>query len=534
MSAIWLTFFIVVGTLLLFAFIWLLPSKPKSRDRIMAWSTATDEVDVLLVGAGAMGTTLGVLLQQLDPSLRICVVEKLDGVALESTDALNNAGTGHAGNCELNYTPMLEDGTVDTSKAFQINAAFEVSLQFWAYLVEQGILPEPSKFIHQVPHLSFVQGESDIDFLRKRFEAMKDSVAFEGMEYSEDHDILKKWVPLMMEHRSEDERVAMTRIAYGSDVNFGELARFMADYLEQQENVDIRLKRLVKHVSQQEDKSWLVELHNEENGEKEVISSRFVFLGAGGGALPLLQKSGIPEGFGYGGFPVGGQWLICDNPEIVARHSAKVYGKAALGAPPMSVPHLDTRMINGKLSLLFGPFAGFSTKYLKTGSFLDFFRSFSFRNLKPMIAAGLQNVDLTIYLIKEVLLSEEARVDSLRAFYADASSDDWRIEHAGQRVQIIKKDKKKMGRLQFGTEVVSAEDGTLAALLGASPGASTTAQVMLNVLERCFPEELATEEWQTKLKEMLPSYGEELLKNDELFRSIRKHNLSVLKLDKDV
>lgn len=530
MSLFWMIGAVILAVV--FAILWLLPPRPKAGDAIVVNASSIDEVDVVLIGAGAMSTTLGMLLQQLDPTLKICMLEQLDQVALESTNALNNAGTGHAGNCELNYTPDMPDGSINTTKAFQINAAFEESLQFWAYLVEQGLLPEPENFINQVPHLSFVQGKADVEFLRNRYEALKDSVAFQGIEYSEDEDVLKQWVPLMMENRRKGETIAMTRIPNGSDVNFGELARMMADNLQQQDNFDLRLLRKVTNLSQQDDRRWLIEVENIPKGTKEVLHTKFVFLGAGGGALPLLQRSGIPEGFGFGGFPVGGQWLICNNPEIVDQHCAKVYGKAAIGAPPMSVPHLDTRMIDGEQCLLFGPFAGFNTKYLKRGSYLDLIKNISFRNLIPMVAAAMQNVDLTIYLIREVLKSHSARVDSLRDFYRNADPKEWRIEHAGQRVQIIKKDPKKGGILQFGTEVVSSADGTLSALLGASPGASTSVNVMLQILEKCFAEQVNSTEWQAKLKEMIPSYGEDLLADDELFRRVRKHNVEVLKLNK--
>ena len=494
-------------------------------------SKAVESVDVLLVGAGAMSTTLRMLLQQLDPSLRICMVEKLDRVAKESTDALNNAGTGHAGNCELNYTPQNDDGSIDTKKAFKINADFEVSLQFWSHLVEKGLLGEPSTFINQVPHLSFVFGKDDVDFLRKRYELLKDSVAFGDMEFSDDHKKLKEWVPLIMKDRPASDVVAATRVRYGTDVNFGDLARGMARHLEQQDHFDLRLSRVVTNLRRNKDCSWLVDVYDTRQGKREFINAKFVFLGAGGGALPLLQKSGIPEGRGYGGFPVGGQWLICDNPKIVDQHLAKVYGNAEIGAPPMSVPHLDTRTIDGKRKLLFGPFAGFSTKYLKNGSYLDLFTSFRPDNLVPMIAAGMDNVPLTIYLIKEVLKDRKGRCQALHRFYKEAKPEDWELAIAGQRVQIIKKGEKKLGKLQFGTEVVSASDGSLSALLGASPGASTAVAVMLRVIEDCFPEEVKSEAWQKKLKEMIPSYGEDLNQNDELFRKIRKHNNEVLNID---
>jgi len=491
----------------------------------------TKSADVLLVGAGAMSTTLGMLLKQLDPSVNIIMVEQLNRVAHESTDALNNAGTGHAAYCELNYTPKTDDG-VNATKAFAINASFEVSLQFWSYLVEQQALPEPTQFINQVPHQSFVWGDENVDFLRKRYAALKDSVAFADMEYSEDPEVLQQWMPLIMENRPEGEPVAGTRVRYGSDVNFGALARNMADHLETQDNFELLLNRSVLEMEKQQDGGWSVDLKNLETGEKETVQTKFVFLGAGGGALPLLQKSGIKEGDGYGGFPVSGQWLICNKPEIVEKHMAKVYGMAPIGAPPMSVPHLDTRVIDGKKALLFGPFAGFTTKFLKTGSKLDLPKSISTGNIKQMLSVGKNNMDLTKYLISEVMQSHSSRVDSLRRFFPDAKDEDWELAYAGQRVQIIKKcEQNGGGKLEFGTEVITSEDGSLAALLGASPGASTAVSAMIDIIERCFAEQLASESWQAKMKQMVPSYGESLVDNTALLKSIRERTLAVLQLD---
>ncbi|BBB29070.1 malate dehydrogenase (quinone) [Neptunomonas japonica] len=487
--------------------------------------------DVLLVGAGAMSTTLGMLLKQLDPNINIVMVERLGHVAHESTDGWNNAGTGHAAYCELNYTPKKDDGSIDTSKAFAINSAFEVSLQFWSYLVKQGALPKPENFIHATPHQSFVWGEDNVEFLRKRYEALSQSAQFCDMEYSEDPHVLREWMPLIIENRDPMEPVAGTRVRYGADVDFGSLARNMTTHLEQQDNFELLLSNSVTDLEQQEDGQWQVELKNSKTGAERTITSRFVFLGAGGGALPLLQLSGIAEGDGYGGFPVSGQWLVCKKPEIVDKHLAKVYGLAPIGAPPMSVPHLDTRIISGQKALLFGPFAGFTTKFLKQGSMLDLPKSLRINNLVSMLSVGKNNMDLTRYLISEAMQSHEERVDSLRNFYPEAKNDDWELAEAGQRVQIIKKDEEKGGKLEFGTEVIASADHTLAALLGASPGASTAVNTMIDIVGRCFPERMATPEWQSKMKEMVPSYGESLPDNPELLKTVRQYTLSTLELD---
>ncbi len=492
----------------------------------------TKTVDVLLVGAGAMSTTLGMILKQLDPALKICMVERLDHVARESTDAWNNAGTGHAAYCELNYTPEQPDGSINTTKAFAINTSFEVSLQFWSYLVEQGNLPSPREFINPAPHQSFVWGEKNVEFLRKRYAALSQHPCFKDMEYSEDHAVLREWMPLVMQNRDPSDKVAGTRVRYGSDVNFGALARNLVSNLEQQDGFDLLLGRNVKDLNKNSDGSWDVVLKNSSNGSSETVRSRFVFLGAGGGALPLLQKSAIEEGRGYGGFPVSGMWLVCKRPEIIEQHQAKVYGMAPIGAPPMSVPHLDTRVIDGKKALLFGPFAGFTTKFLKQGSFLDLPLSIRPSNLAPMMSVAMHNMDLTRYLISEVRQSHRSRVESLRNFFPDAKEEDWELSYAGQRVQIIKPGTERAGKLEFGTEVITSADGSLAALLGASPGASTAVSAMLSIVERCFAERMKEESWKQKITELVPSYGQNLTENTELLLQVRKRTLSVLELDR--
>lgn len=487
-------------------------------------------VDVLLVGAGAMSSTLAMLLKQLDPALNVCVVERLKTVAKESTDGWNNAGTGHAAYCEMNYTPEDGQGSVDVSKAMSINAAFEMSLQFWSYLVNAQVLPEPSNFINRTPHLSFVWGEKNVDFLRERFQKMSQHHLFQGMEYSENAEVLKEWMPLVMEGRDPEQPVAATYMSRGSDVDFGSLARYMMEDLQQKDNFELVLNHDVEDLQRSSQGGWSVMLEDRESGEKSRVRAGFVFLGAGGGALPLLQKSEIPESEGYGGFPVSGQWLVCSDTDVADKHHAKVYGKAAIGAPPMSVPHLDTRVINGKQALLFGPFAGFTTKFLKKGSIMDLPSSIRGNNLKPMMSVGMNNMDLTKYLISEVFQSDGARMDSLREYFPDAKDENWSLADAGKRVQIIKKDAQGKGKLEFGTEIVASEDGSIASLLGASPGASTAVHAMVDVIERCFSDRLESDNWKAKLKEMIPSYGESLIDDAKLLTSVREMTLSTLKL----
>ncbi|EZH67541.1 malate:quinone oxidoreductase [Bacillaceae bacterium JMAK1] len=490
------------------------------------------ETDVVLIGAGMMSATLGALLRELAPDMEITVLEKLGGAGEESSNEWNNAGTGHAALCELNYTSEKPDGSIDTKKAVNVNEQFQISRQFWAYLVEQGLLKNPESFIMSIPHMSLVHGKKNVEFLKKRYEALSNIPLFEGMEYSEEPDRLKQWLPLVMENRSENDPIAATKIDTGTDVNFGELTRILFNQLEG-ENFHIHYKHKVMNLKRTvRDNKWEVKVEDMRTGEVYVYTTKFVFIGAGGGSLSLLQKTGIPESRNVGGFPVSGLFMACHNPEIVEKHHAKVYGKAKVGAPPMSVPHLDTRYIDNKKSLLFGPFAGFSPKFLKEGSNMDLINSVRPSNVMTMLSAGVKELSLTRYLIQQVLLSKEKRMEELREFVPNAKSEDWDMVVAGQRVQVIKdtEDGGK-GTLQFGTEVITSEDGSVAALLGASPGASTAVHVMLEVLKRCYPDQI--DEWMPKIKEMVPSYGQSLADDRELFKQLEASTAKTLKLSEE-
>lgn len=464
------------------------------------------QIDVLLVGAGIMGATLGVLLKQLDPDLSVVMVDRLAAVGGESTDAWHNAGTGHAAYCELNYTPQRVDGNIDPSKALAVNAAFGQSLQWWAHLVQQGILP--SSFIHATPHISFVWGEENTRFLRQRHALLSQHPAFATMDYSEDPAVLQEWMPLVLEGRDLRQPLAATRVPLGTDVNFGALASHLVAYLQRFPDFGLLLGHQVQTLRQQRDGSWLVRLGRVGDAlDTHSVQAKFVFLGAGGGALPLLQLAGVSEARGYAGFPVSGQWLVCQRPQVTARHHAKVYGKAAIGAPPMSVPHLDTRVIGAERALLFGPFAGFTTRFLKQGGISDLFASIRLHNWLPLMQVGMDNRALVRYLLSETLQSHAQRMQALRAYFPHAAAEDWQLVEAGIRVQIIKRGADGRGKLEFGTEVLATRDGTLAALLGASPGASVSVAAMLQVLERCFAERLRSPAWQGRLRAMLPTYG---------------------------
>lgn len=486
------------------------------------------KTDVILIGAGIMSATLGTMLKELVPEWEIKVFEKLESAGEESSNEWNNAGTGHAALCELNYTTEKPDGSIDISKAININEQFQLSTQFWSYLVKNKLINNPQDFIMSLPHMSMVQGEENIEFLKKRFKALSESPLFQGMEFSEDPAKLREWIPLIMENRPANDRIAATKIDSGTDVNFGALSRMLFDHLENK-NVDVKYKHTVDNIKRASDGSWQLKVRNA-SGNVERHTAKFVFIGGGGGSLHLLQKSGIPEGKHIGGFPVSGIFMVCNNPEIIEQHHAKVYGKAKVGAPPMSVPHLDTRFIDNKKSLLFGPFAGFSPKFLKTGSMLDLVTSVKPNNVLTMLSAGAKELPLTKYLIQQLMLSKEQRVEELREFIPNAKVEDWDLVVAGQRVQVIKDTDKGKGTLQFGTEVITAADGSIAALLGASPGASTAVHVMLQIIDKCFPEQ--KQEWEPKLKEMIPSYGISLKDNPDVLEEVHASTAEVLGLHK--
>ena len=521
-------------------------------------STATP--DIVLIGAGIMSATLGAMLKHIQPDLSIHIYERLDEIAAESSDPWNNAGTGHSAFCELNYTPEKEDGSIDISKAIKIAEQFETSKELWAFAVQQGWVSAAKTFITPVPHMSFVWGAENVDYLHRRHEALVQHPLFKGMAYSTDVAQLAAWMPLVMEGRDSSEPVAATRMEIGTDVNFGALTRMLFAHLQSLPGVELFTGHEIRDIDRKDSGSgkerinpstssgqagstnqrvnlstsqpvnavcqWRIRVKNRAAGEKKWVTARFVFIGAGGGALSLLEKSDIPEADGYGGFPVSGQWLICQNPDVVRRHAAKVYGKASVGAPPMSVPHLDTRNIEGRPALLFGPYAGFSTRFLKHGSLMDLPLSFTWSNLRPMISAGLHNIPLTRYLIDQVRQSDEDRLEALRHFMPSAKEEDWKLAAAGQRVQVIKKDKDGNGILEFGTEIVSSADGSIAALLGASPGASTSVSIMLELMERCF----GTSPWKDKIKEMIPTYGCSLKDEEALVKKTRAMTSEVLHL----
>lgn len=502
------------------------------HNRMNASNPNAHNTDVVLIGAGIMSATLGVLLKTLQPELKIEIYERLDHAAAESSDAWNNAGTGHSAFCELNYTPQKPDGSVDVSKALKIAESFEVSRQFWTYLISEGRIERPEDFIRSIPHMSFVWGEENVNFLRKRFEAMRAHPLFANMQFSTDASQLRAWMPLVMEGRTADENLAATFMQMGTDVNFGALTRAMFNYLATLDGVDLYFNHEVSSLKQATTTTeWKIKIRDRRNGAKKKIRTAFVFIGAGGGSLPLLEKAGIPEGDGFGGFPVSGQWLKCTNPEVIEKHYAKVYGKASVGAPPMSVPHIDSRMIGGEKALLFGPFAGFTTKFLKNGSYMDLPLSIKANNLIPMLSAGYHNLPLTKYLIDQVRQSPEERLETLREYVPNAQLQDWELEIAGQRVQVIKKDEQGKGVLEFGTEVVTKADGTLAVLLGASPGASTAVSVMIDLIERCFGPKMQSSEWQQKIRSMIPTFGQALNDNPELLASVRKKTAQALHLN---
>jgi len=486
------------------------------------------KTDVVLVGAGIMSATLGALLRLVEPDWSITLVERLDAAAAESSDPWNNAGTGHSALCELNYTPENADGTVDIAKAVNVNEQFQVTRQFWTYAHENGILPDVRNFLNPIPHVSFASGADNVDYLRRRRETLVRNPLFASMEFIGDADEFARRLPLMADGRDFSDPVGLNWTQDGTDVDFGSLTRQLLGF-GTEHGMTTLFGHDVRDLTQESDGTWTVKIVNRRTGEKRRLAAKFVFVGAGGGALPLLQKSGIEEAKGYGGFPVGGGFLRTSNPVLAAAHQAKVYGQPPLGAPPMSVPHLDTRVINGRPWLLFGPFAGWSPKFLKTGKVTDLPLSVKPNNLSSMIGVGLTQMPLLRYLIGQLLLSQDERVDSLREFAPSAQGKDWELDVAGQRVQVIRRDAKKLGVLEFGTTVLAASDGSIAGLLGASPGASTAVPAMLDVMQRCFADRYPS--WLPKLTEMVPSLGTRLSDNPALFDEVWSHGTKVLGLD---
>ena len=492
---------------------------------------ASENPDVVLIGAGIMSATLGTVLKELEPSLSMVMFETLSDSGQESSQAWNNAGTGHAANCELNYTPQRSDGSVDISKALEVNTEFDISRQLWAYLVRKGAIPDPRAFLHPCPHMSFVWGRDNVAFLRERYKQMSAHHCYHGMEFSEDPRQIAQWAPLIMEGRTADEPVAATRMVTGTDVDYGSLTHLLVTNLSTQPGFEVHYNRQVVALEREDNGRWRVTVEDTVDGTRRTVSAKFVFIGAGGASINLLQMSGIPEGRGYGGFPVSGIWLRCDVDAVTGRHHAKVYGKAASGSPPMSVPHLDTRVIGGKTSLLFGPYAGFSSKFLKHGSLTDLFHSITHDNIVPLLDVAKDNISLTEYLVGQVLQSSSHQFATLKEFYPRAMRGEWKEAVAGQRVQVIKPDKTRGGVLEFGTELVPASDKSLVVLLGASPGASTAAFIAMEVLQTCFSEKLTDEEWLPELKKMIPTYGIDLKIDADACSRSRADTAQVLRIE---
>ncbi|MFD0894272.1 malate dehydrogenase (quinone) [Luteolibacter ambystomatis] len=488
--------------------------------------------DVILIGSGVMSSNLGAMLKRLEPSLSIQVYEVTDELAQESSHGWNNAGTGHAGICELSYTPKAEaDGTVNAANPIKIFEQFDHSKQFWAYAVEEGMISNPKEFINPVPHISFVHGQAQVDFLKARHAAMSAHHFFAEMEYSTDRDTIASWAPLLLAGRGEVP-IAATKMDGGTDVNFGEVSRKLLGWLAQQPGCGVASRHRVTNLTKK-DGRWEVVVKNLETGESFENTAKFVFVGAGGGSLPLLQKSGIPEAKGLGGFPIGGQWLVCDNPEIVAKHQAKVYGQALDAAPTMAVPHLDTRILDGKKTLLFGPFAAWTTKFLnKEGSFLDLPLSVKPDNLATLVKIGISNLDLVKYLVQQGTQSMQDRMEVLHVFYPAAKANDWKLIDAGIRVQAIKKTDGEAGIVHYGTEVITNEDRSISALLGASPGASVSVNIVLQVVKTCFAKLLETPEGRARMTAMIPTWDEDikLPEKADRFRSVSRHADEVLGL----
>ena len=463
--------------------------------------------DVVLVGSGIMSSTLAVMLKRLDPRLRIQMFEVTTELASEASEGWNNAGTGHAGICEMSYTPDRDqEGRVPIARALRIFEQFEHSMQFWGAMVANGMVDDPADFIQAVPHICFVKGADDVAFLQARHAAMMEHHFFRGMRLTMDPSVIHAWVPLVMEGR-EPGPVAAT-VGDGTEVNFGLLARRLCGWLAQQEHCGIangwKVTKLRRGV-----KGWQLGLRCAATGEIRDQHVKFVFVGAGGGSLPLLQSTGLAEVAGLGGFPIGGQWLVCDEPATCERHEAKVYGATPPSSPSLGSGHLDVRRLNGQRQLLFGPFASWTTRFLKhSGQWSDLPFSLRANNVTSLLRTAFRNGSLVRYLVKQGLQSMESRMQALREYYPNARSEHWRLVQAGIRVQAIKK--KDRGALFFGTELFSSEDHSLAALLGASPGASVAVNIAFEVIQTCLPHLLASSEGRESMRQMIPTFDIDL------------------------
>jgi malate dehydrogenase (quinone) len=499
----------------------------------MTQNSHVNDPDVILIGCGIMSAHVGALLKKIAPSTSIQAYEVTDGLAQESSDGWNNAGTGHAGICELSYTPYREpDGSVKIHKAVEIFEQFELTRQFWAHAVESGMVSEPRDFINPIPHISFVHGQDTTDYLEARHRGLSGHHFFSSMLFSRDPRQISEWAPLLVEERDPKVPIAATHMAGGTDVNFGNVSRKLFSWLSKQENCGIATSHCVTALTQKNGR-WHLTIRDLTTGDTTHNTARFVFVGAGGGSLPILQKAGIAEARGLGGFPIGGQWLVCDNPDIVSRHSAKVYGQPQPEAPTMAVPHLDTRFLDGKKWLLFGPFAAWTTKFLhKKGSWLDLPLSIRPHNLITLIKIGLSNLDLIKYLVQQGTQTMDDRLAVLRRFYPAAKKSDWRLIDAGIRVQAIKKTDGEAGIVHYGTEVITSADRSISALLGASPGASVCVHIALEVIQKCFPNLLKESDNLTRLKNAIPSFGTELTRaeNADLYRRIHARCTEILGL----
>lgn len=488
----------------------------------------TDEVDVALIGAGIISATLGAMLRELQPSWTQMVFERLDGPALESTSPWNNAGTGHSALCELNYTPE-KNGLLDITKAVNINEKFQVSRQFWSYGVENNILGDPKEFINPIPHVSLAQGRDQVDYLRRRFETLREHTLFPGLHFTEDETEFSEKLPLMAKDRDFSEPIAISWTAAGTDINYGALTRQFFAHAEEA-GTEFRYGHEVTRIRPDGNK-WIVHCKNVHTGDRKAVRANFVFVGAGGYALDLLRSAGLKEVRGIAGFPISGMWLRCTNPELIEQHNAKVYGKARVGAPPMSVPHLDTRVIDGRKGLLFGPYGGWTPKFLKKGSYLDLFKSIRPDNIPSYLGVAVQEFGLTKYLVSEVTKNFDQRMDALRQYMPAAENKDWELVVAGQRVQVIQPaPAPRFGSLEFGTTVINNSEGTIAGLLGASPGASIAPAAMLELIERCFGEHMI--DWSDKLYELIPSYGRKFAVEPELFEKTWVRTQKTLQLER--
>ena len=486
--------------------------------------------DVVLIGGGIMSATLAALLEVVAPQWSITVFESAAGrrrrelarleqrrhrprrpvrAELHARRARRPGGPGQ-GRHDQRAVPGLPPVLVAPGRA--------------------GLTGAPKEFINPVPHVSFVTGEDGRAYMRARHEALAAQPLFDGLEYSDDPAELAEWTPLMMAGRDPRQLVAATRSAAGTDVNFGALTRMLLeDAADRGVAVHCQPARHEPRPARPT-AAGRSPCRDTVTGERRTVRRpvrlrrrrrRRAAAAAEGGHPGDRRASAASRSAASSCAPAPPSW---------SQHQAKVYGQAAVGAPPMSVPHLDPRVIDGDHSLMFGPYAGFSPKFLKAGSMFDLPRSVKPNNLGSMLGVARTELALTRYLVNELLQSGADRHQTLRAFVPDGrrarlGDDHRRPARPGHQAGPGDRPRRAPVRHR-GRRRRRRHDRRPARRL---PGASTAVSAMLDLLERCFPDRMPA--WRPALQEAIPSYGRSLADDPALLAEVRASTMQTLELN---